>query len=1127
MIRSYYFQHVLEKILSSYLLAKITRIMKLSFIILVLSVEVVLASHSYAQDAMLSLDIYKKPVVEVLDEIEKQSGLHFYYNSKLVNTQRKVTINVKDENVFAILNQIFSESNTDYKVLNNDVILVEKDANSPLAAMLKQGIVATGKVIDSNGEPIPGVNVVIRGTSTGTVTDVNGKYSINVPNRDAVLVFSFIGFVTQEILLGDKNQVDITLVEDTQQIEEVVVIGYGTARKSDVTGAIASVQNDVIKEVPAADVSQALIGRIAGVNIQQAGFRPGAETTIRIRGTRSLSASNDPLIVLDGIPFAGSINEIAPDDVKSIDILKDASATAIYGSRGANGVILITTNRGESSIRPSVSYSGYFGLNTVAKKYEMMSPEDFVTMRLRSGYQSSAPWLPQEQQYFTTGKSYDWQDEMYQTGIVTNHDLSIKAGNQTLQGSVGFNYYNETSTLPGQEFRRFSIRGNLDFKVNNWFKLGLNTQESLNFTNGESVNQVVMGDLLQFSPLVNPYDEDGKVIVAPLTPREDIYSPLLIKDNSLWAEERRRFSAMNSIYAEIQFMPELKYRLNLGLNYSQQQYGTFYSQKSNQRSGQKSTASVNELMFYNYSVDNLLYYDKEFLNKHRISATAMFSFEDRYNESVGGSGQDMTADYMQYHNMNMANSNLAMTGSYSRRTLISYMGRFNYTYDGKYMITVTGRSDGASVLAEGNKWHFYPAISGAWNIRRESFMENAKMIDLLKLRMGYGQTSNESVSPYSTLGMLSTSKYNFGDEDLFGFYTSGLGNPSLGWEYTHSYNIGIDFSFWNRLSGTIDMYLQKTYDLLVVQKLPASSGASNFTSNVGETENKGIEVTLHSENIVPKLKGGFGWSTDLNMYRNRNKLISLQSGVDRDEGNGWFVGHPIDVIFDYKKLGIWQSNEAAEAAVYGLVPGDIKLADLDGSRSITEADRSIIHTFEPDFTFGLTNRLQYKNFDLTIIMHGQVGGTLVSTLHQNSFLNMLHGRYNQLNVDYWHEDNPTNDHPRAFNSGGMRPYWSTLGYFDASFLKIRTMTLGYSLPNRWLNRIGINGLRVYVTCNNVATLFSPYMKKGGLDPQPTGGGTQTVRGNTGGGSTVQGRQMSVALGTPPTRQFLFGVNIKL
>ncbi|MDR2653210.1 MAG: TonB-dependent receptor [Prevotellaceae bacterium] len=996
----------------------------------------------------------------------------------------------------------------------------------PSCVYAQQGNLTVTGQVTFNNEPLSGVTVLVQGANMYAITDDGGNYTIKAVAQNSVLSFSFTGYKTVTETVGVRSVINVAMEEDVQQLEQTVVVGYGTQRKSDVTGAIASVNEGTLREVPASNISQAIQGRIAGILIQQTSTAPGRGSQIRIRGDRSLSASNDPLIIVDGIPFQGTLNDLAPDAIKSIDILKDASATAIYGSRGANGVILITTFRAMGLAKPQITYNVHYGVASIAKKYEVFNAEEFVRYREISGYQASDPWLPQEMQYFETGKSYDWQDELYQTAKVSNHDLNFRAGSDVLSGNLGLTYYNETSPIPGQEFTRYALRGNLDMKMTNWLKIGLSTNNSFGLTDGEGVDIIALKGLVNFSPMVNPYDENGNIIPKPLAPREDGYSPLLIKNTDLWTQERKRFMSHNAVYAEVQIIPELKYRANVGLFYMHDKYGTYYASESPFREGSVSTASLSNTSVYGYTVEHLLYYDKTFADKHRVGATLLYSIEDYYVESASTDGSDMTANYIQYHNLGTANAGVTATGSSQRRTLLSYMGRLNYAFDNKYMATVTFRSDGSSVLAPGNKWHSYPAVSLAWNINREKFMEKLNFLDMLKLRVGYGQTSNQSVAPYGTLGSMSQARYNFGEDYVYGYSPYTIENYELGWEYSDTWNAGIDFSFWRgRLSGTLDVYLQKTTDVIVGQPMPASSGVAGSTMrNVGRTENKGLEFSLHGAIFRSDRPEGFNWDVDFNYSFNRNKLLSLNSGVTQSEGNGWFVGYPINVIYDYNKIGIWQLGEEAEAAKYYSTPGMLKLEDVDLDGAITPADRKVLGTFDPDALMGMTHRLRYKNFDFTLVAYAQIGGTLVSTLHQrNSYLNTLAGRLNNLRVDYWTETNPTNAYPKPDFTRLNNSYDTTMGLFDASFLKIQTITLGYTIPKSLLSKFGITELRVYLTCNNVATLFSPYMREGGVDPQPTGYGSQgTVSSNT-----VQNRQLAVGLSTPPVRQFLLGASIKL
>lgn len=987
---------------------------------------------------------------------------------------------------------------------------------------LAQTVTISGNVKDSTGEPVIGASVLEKGTTNGIITDFDGNFNLSVGEK-STLVISFVGYKTQEINVNGQTSFNVILKEDTEVLEEVVVVGYGTAKKSDVTGSISTVNEKTLKQVPTSNVAASMQGRIAGVQIQQTSTRPGQASQIRIRGTRSLTASNDPLIIVDGIPFGGSMNDIAPEDIKSVDILKDASATAIYGSRGANGVILITTNRGNYS-DATVSYNGYAGFGNVAKKYEVYDRDEFLKIKEQPGA-ATWPLLDQENAGVEAGTNTNWQDLLYQTAIIQSHDLTVAGGDEKLSGSLGVGYYSETAVLPNQDYTRYSVRAALDFKPTKWLKLGLNTQNSFGITNGETAS--CMYHLIANSPLVAPYNEDGSVNKIPHNPRETDYSPLLVKDSDSWAQQRQRFSTLNALYAEVKFTPWLKYRMNLGLNFSHENYGDFYASESYFKSSGLSSASNSFTTQYNYALENLLYFDKTFADKHTLGVTLMQSVEDSYYRFTSMSGSNMTADYMLYYNLGMARDGVVVDAnkqSYWRKVLLSYMGRVNYSYDGKYIATVTFRSDGSSVLSSGHKWHSYPAIALAWNVKRESFMEKVDWLDTFKIRAGYGVTSNQSVNPYSTLGSLSQNKYNFGTDYTYGYYVSSLANANVGWEFTKSYNAGIDWSvLGGRISGNVDFYFQNTEDLLVNQNLPSSSGVGgSILVNVGKTQNKGVEIGLHTQNFVAQEKGGFNWNTDINISVNRNKLVSLNSGVTQDEGNGWFVGYPIDVIYDYNKLGIWQLDEAEEAAKYNSEPGEVKIEDHNKDGKITTEDRYVTGTFEPKFEFGFTNTFNYKDFDMSIVTYGQVGGKLVSTIHQpQSYLNRLEGRRNGIKVDYWTEENPTNAYPKISQNHSY-DYMYTLGYFDSSYWKIKTITLGYTLPEKWTKKLHISNLRIYATCNNVATLFSPYMRAGGVDPQPTGYFAQEN-----GGGQQQTRQLVVGLNTPPSRQFLFGINFKL
>ena len=770
-----------------------------------------------------------------------------------------------------------------------------------------QNITVKGIVKDNFGEPVIGANVTEKGTTNGMITDLDGNFSLTV-QKNATLVISYIGYITQEIAVKGNANLNITLKEDSKALEEVVVIGYGTARKSDVTGSIASVGGDKLREMPATNITYALQNRIAGVDMAQTSSQPGATMQIRIRGTRSLTASNDPLVVLDGIPFMGNLSDINPGDIKSMDILKDASSTAIYGSRGANGVILITTNKGAQGTPAKFTYNGYVGAKSVFSKYPMMDGKKFAEMRKYAGKFDNS--LDESDDVNT-----DWQDLMYRTGMVTSHDVSVAGG--TNQGSYSFGaaYYKDQGVIPTQNYTRYSLRGSFDQGVGKYFRFGLTTNSNYNVTKGSNIG---LYNVLANSPIANPYNEDGSLKRTVKINSQDEYF-VVTRDiveslEDTWLNEQKGFGTYNNLFAEIQcpWVKGLKYRVNLGLNYRSTKGGTFTGEGVNSTTEDTpSTASLTHSETTNWAIENLITYDRTF-GKHQLNIVGMYSAEETVYTKSNIAARDIPAEYLQYYNLGRAEGTITVNPDnwdYQKSGLMSWMGRAMYTYDNRYMLMATVRADASSRLAKGHQWHTYPAVSAGWNIGQESFMDDIEWLDILKVRVGYGQTSNQAVSPYSTWGKLSTRPYNFGPTGYAtGYYVSALPNYNLGWEYSSTWNFGLDFTlFGGRLSGTLEYYIQKTSDLLQNVNLPATSGVSSYVGNVGKTQNKGVELTLNG--TILDNYNGWTWDASLNLSANRNELTELASGAERDEANNWFVGHPVDVIYDYEKIGLWQEGD--------------------------------------------------------------------------------------------------------------------------------------------------------------------------------------------------------------------------
>lgn len=995
---------------------------------------------------------------------------------------------------------------------------------------IAQNITVKGIVKDNLGESVIGANVTEKGTTNGMITDLDGNFSLTV-QKNATLVISYIGYVTQEIAIKGNTNLNIILKEDSKALEEVVVIGYGTARKSDVTGSIASVGGDKLQEMPSTNITYALQNRVAGVDMTQTSSQPGATMQIRIRGTRSLTASNDPLVVLDGIPFMGNLSDINPGDIKSMDILKDASSTAIYGSRGANGVILITTNRGAQGTPAKFTYNGYVGAKSVFSKYPMMDGPKYAEMRKYAGKFENS--LDESDDMNT-----DWQDLLYRTGMVNSHDVSVAGGTNNGSYSFGAAYYKDQGVIPTQNYTRYSLRGSFDQGVGKYFRFGLTTNSNYNVTKGSNID---LYSVLNNTPLANPYNEDGslKRTVKLNSQDENFVVTRDVVENleDSWLNEKKGFGTYNNLFAEVQcpWVKGLKYRVNLGLNYRSTKGGVFTGEGINSSTADTpSTASLEHTETTNWAIENLITYDRTF-GKHQLNIVGMYSAEETVYTKSHIAARDIPAEYLQYYNLGRAEGTITVNPDnwdYQKSGLMSWMGRAMYTYDNRYMLMATVRADASSRLAKGHQWHTYPAVSAGWNIGQESFMDDLEWLDILKVRVGYGQTSNQAVAPYSTWGKLSTRPYNFGPTGYAtGYYVSALPNYDLGWEYSSTWNFGLDFTLLGgRLSGTFEYYIQKTSDLLQSVNLPSTSGVSSYVGNVGKTENKGVEFTLNG--TILDNHNGWTWDASINISANRNKLTELASGAERDEANNWFVGHPIDAIYDYEKIGLWQEGDPyLDILEPGGNVGMIKVKytgeyNEDGTpvRQIGPDDRQII-SMEPKFTGGFSTRVAYKGFDLNVITAFKCGGKLISTLHHsNGYLNMLTGRRGQVDVDYWTEENTNAKYPKpgGIQSGDNPKYGSTLGYFDASYWKVRNISLGYKFDEqKWLKNFGIQSLRAYVSIQNPFVICSPFHKETGLDLETNSYGNENVAVTSG----IQKRFLTVGTNAPSTRNYLFGINL--
>ena len=903
---------------------------------------------------------------------------------------------------------------------------------------------------------------------------------------------------------------------------DTVVIGYGVQLRKNITGSMDGMDGETMREIPSTNFAQALQGRIAGVQMTQTNSKPGAEMQIRIRGTRSLSISNEPLIILDGIAFSGSPNDIDPNAIKSIDILKDASATAIYGSRGANGVILITTNHGTKGQKFRVTYDGYFGAKTLFSRYPMMDGPQLT--KLRSEVARTAAEIGGHPPFNnfgdeSDGVNTDWQDLVYKTAITTSHNIGVTGGTAKGSYNIGIGYMRDESLLPGQNFSRISLHAGLDQQIGRYFRVGLSTNTSFNETNGQGFN---MYNLLAMSPLLDPWDKSGnwkRGVESPTGHRYWSYSRDAIEalGDDDWNDNESTTASYNTVFGEVKipWIEGLTYRMTLGLNVHKRDYGTFTGTGVfSYYPENPSYATINKSDRTDKTVENLITYEKSFNNVHHFILNGLYSVEKADYETSFDRAYNVPSDHFKNWEFNKntpIEERLDEGGSEGEAQLNSWMGRLMYSYDNRYMLSVTIRYDGSSrYVFENKKWNTYPAISAGWNLKKESFMDDIAWIDLLKLRIGYGKTSSPYITSYSSTGKLS-GRYRY-------FY-----NP-ISLERSETWNYGLDFSlFNNRLNGSIEYYSQTTSNALIYKYLP---GGGSTLENMAKTSNKGVELSL--DGILLDNLNGWTWRAGVNLYTNKNEIVKLAPGQESQEGNLWFVGHPVNVIYDYEKIGLWQEGDPYLNVLepYGNI-GMIKVKytgkhNADGSpvRPIGPEDRQIIE-LDPKFQGGFNTTVAYKDFDLTVIGDFQNGGKLYSSLYGGtSYLNLLNSWYGNMDVDYWTPENTNAKYPRA--GGYQQKYANTMAVFDATYLKIRAITLGYSFDQNWLKSAGIQRLRLYVTAQNPFVLFSPYHSETGMDPETNSYGHENQRITS---TSVSKDLPIISVNTPATRNYLFGVNL--
>lgn len=981
-----------------------------------------------------------------------------------------------------------------------------------------------GVITNEQKEPLQGVVIEDKKSGTSVLSDASGKFSITVKDK-GTLNISFTGYSSQTVAYTESSSnLSVSLAIDTKGLDEVVVVGYATVKRKDVTGAVAGIGSKDIKSRPVTNAVQAMQGKVAGVDISS-NERPGTVGSINIRGVRSLTASNSPLFVVDGIPLStGGIDNLNPQDIESIDVLKDASATAIFGSRGANGVIIVTTKQGKSG-KVVVNFNSNITSETLNDSREMFNSADYITYRRWAYYyaglnqttgvstypRGDQPTLATDRVFFNaTGDptawaniekgwasgtwdgskvaTTDWGAIVKQNSITSDNLLSVSGGTDKLKAYASLGYLNNVGTIKGQSFERYTAKVNLDFNATSWFSLGSNLNINYNLQQfGQSGRGVATigspaGGLYESSrsifPYALPYDANGERI---LFPGGDNAVKNVVDEWLYNIDSRTTLRTFGSIYTQLNIgsiipvLKGLRYRMNFGPDISQFENGAYIDSRSVANGGSTSWASVNNEKRFSYTLDHLLYYDKS-IGEHTFGLTLLNS-QTAYKlngQSVTGNGVPLESQRWNALTSGVVTGQLTTASNLVETQLLSYMARLNYSFKDRYLLTVSARQDGASQLAEGYKYSLFPSAAIAWRINQEKFMDNVSWVNDLKLRIGAGVTGNSAVSPYSTQGAVLSLFYPVNNGNTAGaILNPQLANKELGWEKTTQYNLGVDFQLFDRrLSGTIDVYKSRTTDLIMQRSIPSVTGYTTTFANIGETANRGIDMSITTVNIKNQ---NFNWSTTLNASWQKDEIVSLSNGKQNDIANNWFIGQPIGVIYGYKALGLWQKSDLDQYKLFNangntFTPGNVRVQDLNGDNKIDpNNDRQIIGWTRPRWVVGMTNSLSYKNFTFDIFIYGRLnykynyGGEVQAARSVNRVIN------------YYNENNTNAEFQKPiFNAGGAAgdAFFSALGYLNADFLKIRNISMSYNLRGKSVAKVGLSDLRVFLQVQNPGMLTS-------------------------------------------------------
>lgn len=1032
-----------------------------------------LCTGLFSQNRIISLDVSDRPVSEVLRLIEAQSGYKFFYNDVKIDKARKVSVSAKEMDIMQILEEIFEGTGTSFSIMGKNIVLSEAPKESEETKSQDQ--VVEGTILDEAGLPVIGATVYSeKDKNIATLTDGNGHFRLEAPIGD-ILVVSIMGYSTETIRVsGNTSRISLVLKEDIETLDEIVVVGYGIQKRSDVTGAISSVKAETANRTPTTSVAEMLRGAAAGVQVNLSSAEPGGSSSILIRGRRSLSGDNAPLYVVDGVPMS-SIDDINSNEIASIEVLKDASSQSIYGARAANGVILITTKRGVAG-KTKVSYNGYVAVQDISRNFEFYNGEEWAAYR-KEAYYNANGYYDEEDCFrgvmldvLNSGEWVDWESLMISPALQHKHDVLVQGGSEKTKFALGLGYFNQDGMVLNSGFERFSGRLNIDQKLSRTINVGANISYSRGIK--ESADGT-FNSFVTMPPLAKVYEDDGVTLREDVTEAgESHYNPLWNINNSKNDSVYDRL-VMN-VFGDWKIYKDLSYRINLSMSYRKVAGNSYQGLEHTTGRNTHGKATVSESLSYDYLVENIINYNKDFNKGHHFDATFMQSANVITWKKLGINGTGFANDDLSYNAIGSALEYGKPDFQLSKRQMLSFLLRARYNYKDRYLFGVAMRIDGSSVFGKNNKFGYFPSASFAWRANKENFLKDVKWLSNLKLRLSYGQVGNQGISPYTTLGVTDEYYSEFDSSTAIGYTPGGiLWNPDLKWETSTSANIGIDFGFLdNRISGTLELYDTETTDLLITKALNQSLGYTAQLVNLGHVQNKGVEVTL---NTVPVSTKDFQWNLDVAFSKNTNRIIKIDGQLDEngnpknDVNNNWFIGQPINVYYDYKFDGIWQSDDdIANSHMPTAHPGDIKIQDDNHDGKIDEQDRVIMKR-DPDWIGNIFTSFYFKGFDLSADLYVSYGGTRYNP-YLTSFAQGgdMTGKRNGIRRNYWTANNPSNEAP-APNMTQAPAYITSLGYQDASFVRLRNLTFGYTFPQQMINRIRLQNLRLYVSFTNLWT----------------------------------------------------------